>query len=104
MRPSKAAHRHSLLTATQPKETHQPPIVARSPASTYVHLCDYSTQTTETTTDPKSKEPTMTNTTAAAPIGADGSNYEQAFDLPTTLLALIGACDAIAQTPNRWKQ
>jgi hypothetical protein len=46
----------------------------------------------------------MTNTTAAAPIGADGSNYEQAFDLPTTLLALIGACDAIAQTPNRWKQ
>jgi hypothetical protein len=38
----------------------------------------------------------MTNTTTVAPVGADGSN--QPLDLPTTLLAFIGACDAIAET------
>jgi hypothetical protein len=46
----------------------------------------------------------MTDATNVAPIGANGSNYEQAFDPPTTLLALIVMCDAIAQIPNGCKQ
>jgi hypothetical protein len=37
----------------------------------------------------------MTNTTTVASIGADGSN--QALDLMTTLLELIGACDVISE-------
>jgi hypothetical protein len=47
----------------------------------------------------KLKEPTMTNTNTVAPTGGDGSDHlpDQPLDLPTTLLALIGACDAIAE-------
>jgi hypothetical protein len=33
----------------------------------------------------------MTNTTTVAPTGADGLNLQHAFDLPTTLLALIAS-------------
>jgi hypothetical protein len=33
----------------------------------------------------------MTNTATVAPISADGSNLQNAFDLPTALLALIAS-------------
>jgi hypothetical protein len=46
----------------------------------------------------------MNTDVTVAPISADGSNPEQAFDLPTKLLAFIGPCDAIAQTPNGVEQ